>query len=151
VFKCADGKLVEAGKERFTLAQSRQIVHVDDFCNECGNCATFCVHQGKPYLEKPRLFLRRDAFEKEEGNAFFIDGDTIYRREGGRESRLTITGGKILFVDDALRLELAPDLSVVRAELVREFAGERSILPALEMAVIFNGVRKSLPFLIEGE
>jgi len=151
VFKCADGRLVKAGKERFTLVQPRQIIHVDDFCNECGNCATFCVHQGKPYLEKPRLFLRRDAFEKEDGNAFFIDGDTIYRREQGTESRLTITGGKILFADDALRLELAPDLSVVQAELVHEFAGERSVIPALEMAVIFNGVRKSLPFLIEGE
>lgn len=151
VFACAGGRLVEAGKERFTLSQPRQIIHVDDFCNECGNCATFCVHQGKPYLEKPRLFLHRDAFEKEDSNAFFIDGDTIYRRERGTESRLTITDGKILFADDALLLELAPDLSVVQAELVREFKGERSIVPALEMAVIFNGVRGGLPFLIEGE
>ncbi len=151
VFACVDGRLVEAGKERFTLAQPRQIIHVDDFCNECGNCTTFCVHQGKPYLEKPRLFLRRGAFEQEDGNAFFIDGDTIHRRERGRESRLTIADGKISFADDVLRLELAPDLSVVRAELVREFAGERSVLPAIEMAIIFNGVRKSLPFLIEGE
>src|SRR6185369_3611145 len=30
-------------KDRF------QILHVDAYCNECGNCATFCPWQGRPY------------------------------------------------------------------------------------------------------
>ncbi len=54
---CRDGRLVEVGQEMFEVTQSRQIVHVDELCNECGNCATFCVHPGKPYLDKPRMSL----------------------------------------------------------------------------------------------
>ncbi|MFH1609897.1 MAG: putative selenate reductase subunit YgfK, partial [Candidatus Bipolaricaulota bacterium] len=65
VLACADGRLTVVGEEAFEVRQPRQIVHVDDLCNECGNCATFCVHQGKPYLDKPRLFLREEDFRKE--------------------------------------------------------------------------------------
>ena len=58
-------RLDRHGEEAFEFAQVRQIVHVDDFCNECGNCATFCVHQGKPYADKPRLFLETRDFRLE--------------------------------------------------------------------------------------
>ena len=42
-------------------------------CNKCGNCTTFCVHQGRPYRDKPRLFLDRAAFEAETENAYRLD------------------------------------------------------------------------------
>ena len=29
--------------------RQRQIVHVDGMCNECGNCATFCPYDSRPY------------------------------------------------------------------------------------------------------
>ena len=148
---CATGKLVQAGTEQFAIPQSRQIVHVDDFCNECGNCATFCVHQGKPYLEKPRLFLRRDDFARESDNAFHIAGNTIYSRSGGVESRLTIADDRITYEDDTVRVELGKDFSLRTAELKRAFSGEKSLRAAAEMTVILTGVRKSLPFLVEGE
>ncbi len=89
VLACHNGGLAVAGQEAFEIRQARQIVHVDDFCNECGNCATFCVHQGKPYADKPRLFLQRADFQLEDDNAFYIEGNTIWRREAGQESRLT--------------------------------------------------------------
>ncbi len=63
---CRDGKLVVIGQEAFQVKQTRQIVHLYDLCNECGNCATFCVHQGKPYQDKPRLFLQESDFRQEE-------------------------------------------------------------------------------------
>ncbi|TEU01760.1 MAG: FAD-dependent oxidoreductase, partial [Dehalococcoidia bacterium] len=74
---CQNGGLVVTGEEAFGVEQARQIIHVSDFCNECGNCATFCVHQGKPYLDKPRLFLKRSDFEQEADNAFYVEGSTI--------------------------------------------------------------------------
>ncbi|UCF10244.1 MAG: putative selenate reductase subunit YgfK, partial [Candidatus Bipolaricaulota bacterium] len=49
VLRCEDGGIVEAGVERFEVGQPRQIVHVEELCNACGNCATFCVHEGKPF------------------------------------------------------------------------------------------------------
>lgn len=40
-----------------------QIVHIDDFCNECGNCATFCPYDnGKPYKDKFTLYHSENSF-----------------------------------------------------------------------------------------
>ena len=40
-----------------------QIIHIDDFCNECGNCATFCPYEnGKPYKDKFSLYHSENSF-----------------------------------------------------------------------------------------
>jgi len=48
----------------FELRQKYQLVHVADFCNDCGHCATFCPAAGAPYKDKPHLFLRHADFER---------------------------------------------------------------------------------------
>ncbi len=50
--------------------QAIQIVHVDDLCNECGNCGFFCPYDGKPYEGKPTLFSS-EADLRASGNAGF--------------------------------------------------------------------------------
>ena len=145
---CENGVLVITGKEAFEVMQSRQIIHVDDFCNECGNCATFCVHQGKPYLEKPRLFLSEAAFKAEENNAFFIEGSTIQRRESGRESRLSVEGGSLSFEDDHVSLTMSPEFEIQDMSLKKPFSGQRSLREVAEMAVVLDGIKTGLSFLI---
>ena len=49
-----------------------------DFCNACGNCATFCPTAGKPYRDKPRLFRDAACFDDEATNAYRV------RRRGDR-------------------------------------------------------------------
>jgi putative selenate reductase len=39
-----------------------QIVHLDGWCNECGNCATFCPYDGAPYKGKFTIFWSHAAF-----------------------------------------------------------------------------------------
>jgi len=141
-------------KEFLHIEQARQIIHVHDFCNECGNCATFCVHQGKPYQDKPRLFLEESDFQSEDDNAFYIEqhrgGWSIRRREGGKESRLAMTSGtdEITFENDWLRTSFsAHDFQVKTMELKQELEAEFSLVGAAEMYVILKGVSTSLPFL----
>ena len=90
ILACGNNKFTLVGETTLHIRQSTQIVHVHDLCNDCGNCATFCVHQGKPYRDKPRLFSRMTDFMKESDNAFYIErgrtGWTMYRREHRRES-----------------------------------------------------------------
>ena len=50
----------------------RQIVHVDFLCNECGNCATFCPYDSKPYKEKFTLFANERDFLDSENDGFFV-------------------------------------------------------------------------------
>jgi putative selenate reductase len=148
VLACRDGTLAEIGEELFQVTQTRQIVHVDDFCNECGNCATFCVHQGKPYADKPRLFLVKADFEREHDNAFHIAGSTIRRRAKGQEAALTMVDGSFLYEDGHVRANLSAEGSLADLELKRAFAGTHSLKGAAELALILKGIVASAPFLI---
>jgi putative selenate reductase len=151
---CQQRGLAVTGKELFRLDQPRQILHVDDLCNECGNCATFCVHEGKPYLDKPRLFLKESDFEQEENNAFYVErgarGWTIRRREGRKESRLSVENGsdEVSFENDLLRMTISSaDFQVRAMEMRKDFRGEFSLAGPAEMYVILTGLSTSLPFL----
>jgi putative selenate reductase len=151
---CQQDKWTVTGKEAFRLDQTRQIIHVDDFCNECGNCETFCVHDGKPYLDKPRLFLRESDFEQEDDKAFYVErgakGWTIRRREGGKESRLSVEDGsdEVLFENDLLKIRISSsDFQIEAMEMKKDFQGEFSLAGPAEMYVILKGLSTSLFFL----
>lgn len=57
-----------------------QILHIDAFCNECGNCATFCNHNGRPYKDKFTVFSRRDDFDDSTNSGFYVEGDSVLVR-----------------------------------------------------------------------
>jgi putative selenate reductase len=150
-----NGALAVTGKETYRVDQTRQIIHVDDFCNECGNCATFCVHNGKPYLEKPRLFFKEEDFLKEQDNAFFIREDggkwSIQRRDGGKTSRLVWDRqtNQAAFECPELAIELsAENFQVKSMSIKQEFAGEMSLQAAATSLVILKGVLTSAAYLI---
>ncbi|RMF73514.1 MAG: hypothetical protein D6744_15515, partial [Planctomycetota bacterium] len=48
---------------RFEITRPMQIACYADFCNECGNCDTFCPEYGGPYIEKPSFFATRKTWE----------------------------------------------------------------------------------------
>ncbi len=96
ILSVAGGSLVEAGRAAFRVDQAYQIAVLTDFCNECGNCVTACPTSGKPYQDKPRLYLDQAEFDAETSNAFMVrrDGDTVVvsGRFDGETHRLSING-----------------------------------------------------------
>jgi putative selenate reductase len=58
--------------------QAFQVAVIADLCNECGNCTTFCPTSGRPYRDKPRLYLNRQDFNEQQDNAFMV-----FRENGG--------------------------------------------------------------------
>ena len=61
------------------FVNSEQIVHIDGMCNECGNCATFCPHAGKPYKDKLTVFWSEADFADSENIGFLKLTDQAYR------------------------------------------------------------------------
>jgi len=72
----------------FEIKQRYQILNIADFCNECGNCNTFCPTSGAPYREKPKLHLTVSSFneaaegyylslQKEEKRLIYKKNDSI--------------------------------------------------------------------------
>ena len=50
-----------------------QIIHLDQLCNECGNCETFCPYQGAPYKEKFTFFKNEKDYTQSANDGFFFD------------------------------------------------------------------------------
>ncbi len=64
---------------------SRQILHVDRMCNECGNCAVFCPYDSAPYRDKFTLFHDRAGFDESVKNSGFLPlggGKVLVRLKG---------------------------------------------------------------------
>ena len=57
-----------------------QILHIDSWCNDCGNCAVFCPYDGKPYQEKFTLFADRAAFEASATPGMCVDQGQLLLR-----------------------------------------------------------------------
>ncbi|MDA3957113.1 MAG: hypothetical protein PF479_10330, partial [Oceanispirochaeta sp.] len=54
-----------------------QIIHIDAYCNECGDCGHFCPWEGRPYIDKPTIFSEIEDFENSENPGWLIQGETV--------------------------------------------------------------------------
>lgn len=73
-------------KDRF------QTLHLDAFCNECGNCASFCPWQGRPYRDKVTIFSLRQDFDNSSNAGFLVEGSSVRVRHGEKIYELPIDG-----------------------------------------------------------
>jgi putative selenate reductase len=60
-----------------------QVLHIDAFCNECGNCATFCPWDGRPYRDKITIFASAEDLRESSNPGFFLNGAKGLLRVGG--------------------------------------------------------------------
>ena len=74
------------------IRQRYQLVHVADFCNACGNCATFCPAAGAPYKDKPHFYLHKKEFDLAP-DGFFLEPPL---REGMKVLRARVAGEPLL-------------------------------------------------------
>jgi putative selenate reductase len=82
--------VVKADNELF--GQPTQILHVDAYCNECGNCARFCPWDGRPYKDKFTVYSREDDFQAGTNDGFFLSGGEITLRLNGSLNTLNWDG-----------------------------------------------------------
>ena len=139
-------------REAYRAEQALQIAVLTDFCNECGNCVTACPTSGKPYEDKPRLYLNREEFDAEASNAFMLerDGDTaiVLSRFEGETHRMSINGSVeysspavSATFDGSFALESAtPGASLSDGDAV-------SLTPAATMFAVWKGLDQSMPQL----
>lgn len=111
-YRVEGGAVGELPGERFTVAKAHQIATFQDFCNECGNCDTFCPEDGGPFVEKPRFFGSLDAWRRIGRDGFVVlrqdDVDAVWGRIRGVEYHLEVDRARdrALFTDGAITLEL---------------------------------------------
>jgi putative selenate reductase len=139
----------------YRIAQATQILHLDDFCNECGNCETFCPHLGAPYRDKPTLFSDPGMFEDSDNSGFvMVKGGESARfrcRAGGVEYDMEVRRGRgeLAFrsgeFDLAFDLGAAPRLKTHRVET----AGTLDTGPMVGLFLLADAAFARYPYLFK--
>jgi len=145
-----NGHWVAGAGPVFSVEQAYQILIVNDFCNECGNCATFCPTAGRPYKDKPRFYLRHQEFEAEKDNAFMLiragAGGVLRARFGGRTHELALNDN-LTYRPPGLEIALDPATLEVR-EIKGEGQGGSMVLHEVgPMYALLRSVLESVPYL----
>ncbi len=103
----------------FKVGQKNQVYNVGDFCNECGNCATFCPTNGKPYVDKPKKYLSKLGFEAAIGDCFYFDRDFMLAKIDNDLFRVIKKDNKIYDVDCELMVCNVNLEKSVRVDMIR--------------------------------
>ena len=108
------GQLVAEGRRAFAMNQRVQTLNIADYCNECGNCDTFCPAAGSPYKDKPRFWIDEEGYREDQGDAFRLlrrpAGLAIEARLAGRTHHLELRGEEALYSSDQLTARLRPGI-----------------------------------------
>jgi putative selenate reductase len=141
---------VAGGSEPFVVDQRLQIAVLTDFCNECGNCVTACPTAGRPYVDKPRLYLDRAEFEAESSNAFMLlGGGVVEGRFDGETHRVALVDGRVEYAAPGVRAVLERGTFALLEVAPAGAADGRvlSLRPAAVMTTLLAGVTGSLPHI----
>lgn len=60
-----------------------QVMHIDAYCNECGNCAQFCPWDSKPYKDKFTLYNLEQDFHSSTNPGFWLVESNLWLRVNG--------------------------------------------------------------------
>jgi len=130
----------------FAIAQTYQILNIGNFCNECGNCTTFCPSSGDPYRDKPRVFLTQSSFDAVNDGYFMINGENepqILCKKSGQLSKLSRIGENYIFSNEDVEAELYGDsLKIKNVNFKKENVSEFTNRQAVEMSIIMQGLQQ---------
>lgn len=74
-----------------------QIVHLGEWCNECGNCVPFCPYvRGRPWRDKFTLFRGPEDLQGGPAAGFLVQGAEGRLRLGGVVRPLAVTGAGVV-------------------------------------------------------
>jgi len=135
------GKYKIEHEKTLRLTQDVQVINIGDFCNECGNCTTFCPSAGDPYKDKPKFYLTDQSF-KHEQNGYRLVGKVIKARVDGHESMLEEKDDMLHFHDGAMHARMKKDtFEVVAVEPRGDKPREYSFEQALKMAILYTSLK----------
>lgn len=132
-------KIVDDGI--FKIEQPYQVLNIEDFCNECGNCATFCPTNGAPYKDKPRVFLTEKSFRNAASGYYLKSGKLLYKTQNEIKS-LELKEDRYHFESEAITATLnRGDFSIIDIKFKDDFLKEASLVNAVKMSVIFFALK----------
>jgi putative selenate reductase len=132
-------KFVSNPKKTFSIRQKTQILHLADWCNECGNCNTFCPTAEAPYKSKPHLYLDKEAYDMD-SDCYYLDTETSIRykdKEAEYVLEKTEDWIKIYFDDTEYRM----DKDFYTIEKIKGNKYPKDSQKWIEMLIVLEGAK----------
>lgn len=134
----------------FEITQPFQIFNIADFCNECGNCRTFCPTAGAPYRDKPKIHMSEESWKNaSEGFRIFRNGmskSIEYKTPDDELLKLSISENGKSYIFETGTATAVLSGNTLRIEDVRFFsAGEKKL--TLENAAIMYVLLENINFI----
>ncbi len=145
VFK--NDKVVVIDDETFEVSQKDQILHLADWCNECGNCDTFCPSAGAPYKVKPHLHLDYTTFLDSNDVCYFYKPEEkqLYLKVNKQISSLMRKDDEYHFKINKNNIALdAKTFKIKSHNLVKQDVNKIDFKAAAEMSIILQGAEQLL-------
>ena len=79
-----------------------QILHIDAYCNECGNCAQFCPWNGRPYHDKLTIFNSLADMNASQNCGFLVEDTRLTVRANEEIYTCELNNGKYFTLPDSL-------------------------------------------------
>ncbi len=141
-------QLVIKGYREFR--QEPQVLNIADFCNECGNCTTFCPTAGEPYKDKPRFFLSEQAW-REDNEGYWFDGRRLHYRRNDQNWSLERQGEGWQFAAPVGQGRLNPQGEVLEFQAQNAPADADDLLrPLTDMLFLFHNLEGHYFFEMNG-
>lgn len=87
--------------------QKIQTLNIADFCNECGNCTTFCPTKGSPYKDKPKFYLTHASFNNcSEG--YYLQSNILFHKYNNIVSKTYYEPNAIWYEDKYIKARIHP-------------------------------------------
>ncbi|MDN5280462.1 MAG: putative selenate reductase [Clostridiales bacterium] len=135
------GKYKFENEKTLRIKQDVQVLNIGDFCNECGNCTTFCPTAEEPYMKKPKFYLTEKSF-KEEENGYLLAGHVLKAKIDGHEHIIEEKDDALHYHHGSLHARLKKDnLSLIAFEPKGEKPRDYSFETAVTMGILYNSLK----------
>jgi len=125
----------------FSITQKNQILTIGNFCNECGNCNTFCPTSGAPYKTKPMFYLTEESFNNESVGYYYKDGVLKFKNRNSIES-LCIKEDNFVYRSELVEVRFSKDfLSIIDIKFHSDSVQEINLHQAAEMYFLMNNLK----------
>jgi putative selenate reductase len=127
------------------IKQPHQIINIGDFCNECGNCSTFCPTNGAPYRVKPNFYLTKESLLSSENGYRLHDGELHFKSQEGTET-IFLQNDRLVYDANSIRVKL--DMKTLTIDEIDSFSDQANpvdLKHGVTMGVMFLALRSCAP------
>lgn len=137
--KHPDGDVEIQNEGIFEVKQKYQILNIGNFCNECGNCNTFCPTNSAPYKEKPKFWLTKSSFGLADEGFYMNDKKTLTFKHRGEIFILKENRTDYMYNTEYFEATINKnDFSIKNIHFKSEIAKEAQFYRAAEMSILLK-------------